>query len=58
MRQCIAHIEVEVLIEKLPSLQEFTAEEREHNAVIKKDMLCDMQGFISGLSHTDWYELK
>jgi len=45
----------EVLIEKAFSFQEFAAEERQHNKVIKKG-LCDMAGFISGLSHTDWYE--
>ena len=42
----------EVLIEKASSFQEFAAEERQHNKVIKK-WLCDMQGFISELSHTD-----
>lgn len=37
----------EVLIEKAFSFQEFAAEERQHNKVIKRG-LCDMPGFISG----------
>lgn len=44
---------LEVLIEKASSLQEFAAEERRHNKVIKKNGLCDTLRFISGLSHAD-----
>lgn len=50
--ECEAQMGREVVIEKASSFQEFAAE---HNKVIKKE-LCDMPGFISGLSQTDWYE--